>query len=347
MATPSKIQLFLNLLLFLAFIPAAFSTAPTSSVSSIDQLQYWSKNVLNPMPKTIASKLSPLLKQDSNHFASLVSSKQRFPFDYANFCSKAKLFCSTTLDNIRQNLGNGYNSYNIDKHASNKGNPDPNSFFRLAILKNGNKIHLPDLNDRIPFRAFLPSQIASKISTMKSNDLENFFPQSFTSPVTKEAIETSILYCSSPRLKGEIKSCPNSVEDMINFSKKSLGENKLIALTSQSTKGSNKEVEIQNIKQFRSEKVVSCHEIFFPFATYFCHLLSSTRLYSVDVVDPATKVPVNRLLAICHMDTSGWPVEHVAFKILKFTPGRGEACHWFTQIDLVWLGNNGADQKIL
>ncbi|CAI9108607.1 OLC1v1008253C1 [Oldenlandia corymbosa var. corymbosa] len=172
----------------------------------------------------------------------------------------------------------------------------------------------------------------------KYND--KYFPELFTSVASKEAIETSILYSSSASLKGEIKSCPNSLKEMIEFSKKSMGEEKLVALTGQSTKGSEKELEIQNIKQFHSEKVVSCHEIFYPFATYYCHRLSSSRLYVVDFVDPKMKIPVNQLLAICHMDTSEWAAKQKAFNILKFSPRHGEVCHWFTQIDLVWMGSN-------
>ena len=97
----------------------------------------------------------------------------------------------------------------------------------------------------------------------------------------------------------------------------------MVALTSRSTKWSGNKLIIGNIKQFDAEKVVSCHEVFFPFAAYFCHLLSST----VDLVEPETRAPVNKILAICHMDTSSWPVDHVAFKILKASPGQAEACH--------------------
>ncbi|CAI9108604.1 OLC1v1008250C1 [Oldenlandia corymbosa var. corymbosa] len=340
MATPSKFQLSLNLLLFLAF--NAFSTFSSSSVYSIDQLQYWSKNVLNTMPTSIASKLSPLSKHDSNYFASFVSSKQRFSFDYAKFCYKARLACSTTTNQTRQTLDNirySQINYGIKAQASDAVVAVPNSFFRLSILRKGYKIRLPNLNSQIPFRSFLPYQIASRISITNSTDLENFFPNSFASAATKEAIETSIRYCTSPGLKGEVKSCSSSLKEMIQFSKKCLNEKKLVALTSKSARGSEEELEIQNIKQFRAEKVVSCHEIFFPFATYYCHLLSSTRLYAIDFVDPATEAPVNRILAICHMDTSEWKAEHVAFKILKFSPGHNEACHWFTQMDLVWIAN--------
>ncbi|KZV48468.1 BURP domain-containing protein 16-like [Dorcoceras hygrometricum] len=60
-------------------------------------------------------------------------------------------------------------------------------------------------------------------------------------------------------------------------------------------------------------------------------------VYPVDLVEPKTGAPVNTLLAICHMDTSPWPENPVAFKLLKLRPGQGEACHWFTQVDLAWI----------
>nr|XP_027120610.1 BURP domain-containing protein 16-like [Coffea arabica] len=113
---------------------------------------------------------------------------------------------------------------------------------------------------------------------------------------------------------------------------------KLVALTSKSTKGSGEMLTIGNIKQLNAKRVVSCHEVYLPFATYFCHMVSSTQLYAVDVVKPETKVPVNTVLAICHMDTSSWPTNHPAFEILKATPGKGEACHWITKTGLLWVG---------
>ncbi|XP_027118645.2 polygalacturonase-1 non-catalytic subunit beta [Coffea arabica] len=287
------------------------------------------------MPESVLSKLSPLSKRDSDYFASLVS-KQSLSSDHAKFCSMANLACSVLPGKFHK-LDDGYNS-GYGGRTFHADEADPNSFFRLSILEPGNRVHLPNLNNQIPRRSFLPSQIASKIST-SSNDLQKMFPESFTSPATKEAIETSLLYCSSPALKGEIKGCPKSLEDMIEFSKKVLGVKQLVALTSKSTKGSGKELIIGNIKQFDAEKVVSCHEVFFPFAAYFCHLISSTHLYAVDLVEPETRAPVNKILAICHMDTSSFSADHVAFKILKASPGQTEACHWFSKIDLAWLAN--------
>ncbi|KAL7085882.1 hypothetical protein ACP275_14G305100 [Erythranthe tilingii] len=133
---------------------------------------------------------------------------------------------------------------------------------------------------------------------------------------------------------------------MIEFAKFTLGEKKVVALTSKNTRGSNTEVKIGNIKEYGGcggkSKIVACHKAFLPFAAYFCHSLSSTRLYAVDVVvdrETGSNV-VNTMLGICHMDTSHWPKEHVAFKILKFGPGEGEACHWFTHLDLAWIAHD-------
>ncbi|KAL0413806.1 UNVERIFIED_CONTAM: BURP domain-containing protein 14 [Sesamum radiatum] len=85
---------------------------------------------------------------------------------------------------------------------------------------------------------------------------------------------------------------------MINFSKSALGKNKLLALTSKSTKGSGDELKIKKIKQFDVKKIVACHEIYLPFATYFCHSLPSSRIYSVDFVEPKSGAPVNTVVAV-------------------------------------------------
>ncbi|XP_027166472.1 BURP domain-containing protein 16-like [Coffea eugenioides] len=325
---------FSMLVFVIASIYPAFSFCKTTSSSSIasEQLKYWYENVQNNMPGALLSKLSPLNKDDSEFFTSSAS-KQSFSSN-AKFCSLANLACYAEMNSIKP-LGNGY-GYNNNKASPGLENVDPFSFFRISIFKQGNRVHLSNLEDQFPQRSFLPSQIASKISLDESN-LEKVFPQSFVNPNTKGNIETTLLYCNSAALKGEIKSCSTSLESMIEFSKATLGSKGLVALTTKSTEGSGKELIIQKIKKLNVKKIVSCHEVFLPFSTYFCHMLSSTEIYAVDVVEPKTKAPVNTILAICHMDTSAWPSYHAAFKILKLSPGKGEACHWMTQIDLLWI----------
>ncbi|XP_049412254.1 BURP domain-containing protein 16-like isoform X3 [Solanum stenotomum] len=213
------------------------------------------------------------------------------------------------------------------------------SFFRVSILKPGNTIHLDNLVNPYPHRSFLPSQIASKIS-INSNHLQHLFPQTFTSPFTKDTTETTILNCNAPTLKGEVKTCAKSLEEMIEFSKTTLKQNHLISLTTDSIQGSGQNLKIEKFHKINSQKSVSCHEIFLPFATYFCHLLSSTNIYAVELVDLNTNVHVNTAMVVCHMDTSSWPADHPVFKKLNFSPGKGEVCHWMSQTDLVWVGDD-------
>nr|XP_027118644.1 polygalacturonase non-catalytic subunit AroGP2-like [Coffea arabica] len=328
---------FATVLFVIAFMLPAFTIgkgtpAPSVSFTASNQLKYWSLNVKNNMPPAILSKLSPLNEDDSEFFTSLVS-KQSFQSN-SKFCSLANLACYSELDSIKP-LSRAYGYINNPSFFVQK--VDPFSFFRMSVLRQGNRVHLSNLEDQFPQRAFLPSQIASKISLVENN-LQKIFPQSFINPNTKGNIETTLLYCNAVALKGEIKSCPKSLEDMIEFSKTTLGTKKLVALTSKSTKGSGEMLTIGNIKQLNAKRVVSCHEVYLPFATYFCHTVSSTQLYAVDIVKPETKVPVNTLLAICHMDTSTWPTNHPAFEILKATPSQGEACHWITKTGLLWVG---------
>ncbi|KAI3459804.1 hypothetical protein Pfo_016467 [Paulownia fortunei] len=316
----------LQLILLIWRISFFFSSSSSSSAIASDQLKFWSENVQNKIPKAILKKLSPLSQNDSD----------------ANFCSLAKLACTSVFGNAKKVT----NTYTTQKTYGNsaaffhqvKKNEDPFSFFRLSTLKNGNLVHLPNLQESLPDRAFLPPQITSKIS-LTYEAITKVFPELSAIGTTKETIQTTLSYCSAAAIEGETKSCPKSLEEMVEFAKFALGEKKLLALTSKNTKGSSTELMIRKIKKYAAEKIVACHEAFLPFAAYFCHSLSSTRLYAVEFVDPETATPVNTMLGICHMDTSPWPENHVAFEILKFGPGEGEACHWFTQIDLAWIGN--------
>ncbi|XP_073028415.1 polygalacturonase-1 non-catalytic subunit beta-like isoform X1 [Primulina eburnea] len=266
----------------------------------------------------------------------MMSKNAEFHAD-AHFCSLAKLACDSALEDVKT-VSNEYTTkktYNpnagmLDLRGVEK-NEDPFSFFRLSILENGNMVHLPNLHESLSESAFLPLQIASEIP-LNIREITKVFPAA-----TKETIENTLSYCNAAAIKGQVKSCPRSLEEMISFSKSALGGKKLISLTSKSNQGSNTNLMVKNVKKFNTGRIVACHEAFLPFAAYFCHSLSSTSLYSVDLVEPKTGALINTLLAICHMDTSPWPEDHVAFKILKLRPGQGEACHWFTQVDLAWI----------
>lgn len=91
------------------------------------------------------------------------------------------------------------------------------------------------------------------------------------------------------------------------------------------------------MRKIGKSKIVSCHGILLEPPAYFCHLTSSTEVYVVDVIDRVTGSPVNRGLAACHMDTSSWSKDHIAFKIPEILSGMTEVCHWNTDFDFVWV----------
>ena len=64
----------------------------------------------------------------------------------------------------------------------------PFSFFRMSILKQGNRVQLSNLEDEFPQRAFLPSQIASGVSLVET-DLQKVFPQSLVTHTQKEMLK--------------------------------------------------------------------------------------------------------------------------------------------------------------
>ncbi|CAA3028448.1 Hypothetical predicted protein [Olea europaea subsp. europaea] len=321
--------LFLYLAFSLSFTSFASTQYSPSSIAS-DQIKFWSENVRNKMPYSVFKKLSPLTKRDRDYYKKLIT-KNDFS-ENLSFCSLAKLSCSSGLNDAgpKQALTNIYsNSGALPVHFN---SADKFSYFRISTLTEGNKFRLSDLEEKIPNRAFLPQEIASKISISRKS-ITKLFPKSFE--LSKNSMETTLSYCNAKAIKGEIKNCPKSLEEMISFSKFALGKNELLALASECTRRS--EFLIRKIKKFDRQKVVACHEVYLPFAAYFCHSTSSTQIYAVDLVEPETRFPVSTVIAICHMDTSAWPANHVAFKILKFSPGEGEACHWMSNIDLAWI----------
>ncbi|CAI9777065.1 unnamed protein product [Fraxinus pennsylvanica] len=330
MATTCSLTFLLlfHLSFYLNFTSFALKQVSSSSIAS-HQIKFWSENVHNQMPESVFKKLSPLTKKDQDYYTNMIS-KNKFT-ENPSFCSVAKLSCSSKFDDFKRAAILKYNgattiqSKNVDKF----------SYFRLSILREGNKFHLPDLVENIPNRAFLPQEIASKISISRRN-IRKIFPKSFK--LSKNSIETTLSYCNAKPINEEIKNCPKSLEEMISFSKLALGKNKLLALASQSAKRG--DFLIKKVEKFDRQKIVACHEVYLPFAVYFCHSVSSSQIYAVNLVEAESQLPVKTVIGICHMDTSAWPENHVAFKILNFSPGEGEACHWMSNIDLAWIADD-------
>ncbi|CAI9112363.1 OLC1v1012808C1 [Oldenlandia corymbosa var. corymbosa] len=265
---------------------------------ALSQLEFWYRNVNNPIPEVIASNLSPLSNGDSD-----------------------ALFASFTSPN------NDEESYSSIPSAA-----------KLCSMANLASTPLQEISFQSP---------KEKLSYPFP-----FFYDLFAIQAVKEGVELSTQMCGiKDGIHGEIKACLNSLEGLIHFAKETLETKttKVTLLTTENTLGlGGKELEIGNIKPFFHEhhnsghehqKVVTCHELWFPFATYFCHSLPTTHHYTVDLVEPVMKAHVNRVLVMCHMDTSEWLAVHEAFRQLNMSLGERPICHWMTRRDLPWIAS--------
>ncbi|KAK4486718.1 hypothetical protein RD792_006778 [Penstemon davidsonii] len=216
---------------------------------------------------------------------------------------------------------------------------EPGKFFREEMLKSGNVMPMPDIRDKMPKRSFLPRVIVSKLpfSTSKLGDMKKIFHAGDDSSLSKMLVD-SLEECERAPSPGETKRCVASIEDMIDFSTSVLGRN-VVVRTTENTKGSSGKIMIGEVKGINGGKVtksVSCHQSLYPYLLYYCHSVPKVRVYEADILDPDSKIKINRGVAICHLDTESWSAGHGAFIALGSSPGKIEVCHWIFEDDMTW-----------
>ncbi|KAK8627809.1 hypothetical protein V6N13_135409 [Hibiscus sabdariffa] len=214
---------------------------------------------------------------------------------------------------------------------------EPGKFFRESVLKQGSVMVMPDIEDKMPRRSFLPRGISSKLpfSTSESDlsELKRIFGPSME-PVLLNALSE----CERPASRGETKRCVGSVEDMIDFATSVLGRGVTVR-TTENVRGSKQEIMIGEVKGINGGEVtesVSCHRSLYPYLLYYCHSVPKVRVYEAGILDVRSRSKINQGVAICHLDTSAWSPTHGAFVALGSSPGRIEVCHWIFENDMTW-----------
>ncbi|XP_031503646.1 BURP domain-containing protein 5-like [Nymphaea colorata] len=187
---------------------------------------------------------------------------------------------------------------------------------------------------------FLPRQQAQAIPFSTSNlttILKTFSiqPHSEYASFTRQTLQD----CEGPALKGEVKYCATSLESMIDFVVAELGSREIHAVV---TSVVNKEEKVK-ARTYRvgdgggkvmSSKVVTCHDVTFPYAVFYCHNFQGTRPYMVPLIaDDGSRV---NAIALCHFDTSNWNPGHASFRLLGVKPGTVPICHFILK-DLAWV----------
>ncbi|KAG9148733.1 hypothetical protein Leryth_013411 [Lithospermum erythrorhizon] len=116
----------------------------------------------------------------------------------------------------------------------------------------------------------------------------------------------------------------------------STNETKVEAISTETENATgSKRYTINGVKKMAKDSSVACHRQAYPYAVFYCHKTSATEVYMVSLVGDhggKAEAPV-----ICHLDTSAWDPEHMAFVLLKVAPGTVPICHFLPKDHVVWI----------
>ncbi|XP_062190926.1 BURP domain-containing protein 12-like [Phragmites australis] len=221
-------------------------------------------------------------------------------------------------------------------HRHLKWSPEPGKFFRERELVAGNRMPMPDIRDKMPPRAFLPRDIATKIP-FEPNAVSEVFGVPLDTAMGK-AVASTVAECQRAPSQGETKRCATSAEDIVDFAVEMLG-NDIVVRSTASTAGGGGDIKLGRVTGINGGKVtrsVSCHQSLFPYLVYYCHSVPKVRVYEADIMAVDSDENINHGVAICHLDTSDWSPSHGAFIALGGKPGEVEVCHWIFEGDMTW-----------
>ncbi|XVF01128.1 hypothetical protein REPUB_Repub04eG0061600 [Reevesia pubescens] len=219
-------------------------------------------------------------------------------------------------------------------------NPLETMYFLINDLKVGKIIptYFPEIDPSKSFH-FLPRQQADSIpfSSKALPYLLRFFSFSQDSPQAK-AMEETLSQCELEPAEGEIKYCATSFESLLDFPRSVFGSDSQfqILTTSRITKSSSfyQNYTVVQPKEITAPKMIACHNMPYPYTFYICHTQNSeTKVFKVSLSgEDGNRVEA---ISVCHMDTSQWNPNHVAFRRLGVKPGTSAVCHFFPADDLV------------
>ncbi|KAL9141562.1 hypothetical protein ABFS82_14G113100 [Erythranthe guttata] len=249
------------------------------------------------------------------------------------------LQCIQTTQSHRRNIVDEKN----DDDDSNRHLPiELNVFFHYEDLRLGNKMPIyfptndpsttPQLlskpeSDSIPFSSFQLPQILQLFSFQEGSK-------------QALAMQSTLRHCEFPAMKGESKFCATSLESMLDSVTKILAT-KFKSVTTNYLSEPIPLLQNYTITEIVTEQtvgktVVACHTLPYPYAVFYCHgQVSDNKIYKVLLAgEDGGRVAA---AAICHLDTSQWNADHVAFRVLRTVPGDSPVCHFFPPDNLVWI----------
>ncbi|KAL2460148.1 Uncharacterized protein Adt_43568 [Abeliophyllum distichum] len=223
-------------------------------------------------------------------------------------------------------------------------------FFLLDDLKHGNTmpIHFPRRKPNSSPR-LLSKQEADSIpfALEKLPILLEIFSFSQDSPQA-QAMENTLRECETEPIKGETKFCATSLESMLDFIQKILGLESQIKVLSTTHLNSSKillqKYTIIEIQEISAPKSVACHTMPYPYTVFYCHYQESkSRVFKVSL--EGENGDKSEAIAVCHLDTSQWSENHVAFRVLGIKPGSSPVCHFFPADNFMWVPSTTTNDK--
>ena len=273
--------------------------------------KYWFSRLPNtPLPKALRDTLQP------GYYPSVIR-------DFANG-EKSSV-------DAREKYGKHYGEDSHKKTAK-SALPDSKIFYLHNDLHPGKKMKLLFTNSGTKV-SFLPRRVAESIpfSSDKFPEILKYFSLQVNSEEA-EIISDEIGYCESPNMEGEEKYCATSLESLIDFNVARLGQNVQVLSTEP---GKKQEYTVSAKAEMRGEhKAAVCHKIRYPYAVHYCHVIEGTEVYVVPLI--AADGAEVKAVTVCHLNTSAWSPDHMAFEVLKIKPGPA-VCHFLATDTLIWV----------
>ena len=197
------------------------------------------------------------------------------------------------------------------------------------------------IKDHSLYPPFLPKEVAGTIpfSSSQVSTILQLFSVSPDSPKGK-AVQDTLKKCEFEAAEGETKICATSLESLHGFLRKAFGPEVDFKFISTShptitTPILQNYTVLESPREIQSAKKVACHPLPYLYAIYFCHFdATETKAFKFPVIgDSGDKVDA---IVVCHMDTSGWSSNHVAFRMIGIKHGNS-VCHVFAQGNIVWI----------
>jgi len=300
-------------------------------------LRFWRRVLPNvKLPPLLMEAASPLDATSLSVFAGFIES-HTIADHIASFCKAADILCPGNEKSIIVPLASNI-AYHVHKQYSSASASamEEGQFFREKLLVQGSNLSLPNLSFFWPERSFLPRSLAEKLPSFSSQSLPELMQMFGILKNSSMGImmAKTLQECEVSPFKGEIKKCVTTVEGMAEFAVGILGA-KMEVLATWSTAGSGERVQVGEVKMKDRGKTVLCHSSMFPYLVYYCHLFPNLKVYEVSLMQKNEKI--NDGVVICHMDTTDWSAEHVAFMALGHKPGEIEVCHWIYKEGFVWV----------